>query len=373
MIPPPRASLMLGACLYLPRTGDKGDLKCPLLMKLKPKKIWQLTRGLLIFTVTAWFLFSVRTIFIPFALGFVLAYILHPLADLLESCKMPRGAAIFLIYLLFASAMGLTVFYGVPAIMRDLYQLIELIPRYSASVQDWIRGIQLDYSRVPIPDSIRQVGDDTLKSLEGMAVGFIQGALEGIIGLFSQAFNLILAPVLSFYFLLDYKRLGPGILSLLPARYRLEVAAIGEEINEVIKRFIRGNILVALLVAILAATGMLLVGMDFPLLIGLLVGLTNFIPYFGAFISTVPVVLLALLKSKWLALYVLGIMIIIQQIEGNLISPKILGGCIGLHPLVIIFALLAGGKLLGFAGLLLAVPLAAVLKVVLRRVYLKLV
>jgi predicted PurR-regulated permease PerM len=172
---------------------------------------------------------------------------------------------------------------------------------------------------------------------------------------------------------MDYKEMGHKILCLIPTRYRSGLVVIAHEVDEVIKKVIRGNLLVAALVAILATVGMMIIGMDFPLLIGILVGITNFIPYFGAIISTVPIILLALLKSKWLALYVLGVMVLIQQIEGNIISPKILGEYIGLHPLVIIFALLAGGSLWGFTGLLIAVPFAAVLKVLLKHVYLHLI
>lgn len=336
-------------------------------------KAWHIIRGLLFLGLVIWFIYSVRSILIPFILGFLIAYVLHPLVDVLEKNRISRAMAISIIYVFFTAIVAVVVFYALPVLLRDLNSLVEVIPHYTAVIQEMVNDFQVGYSRVPMPEGIREVIDGVINSFETTSLSIIRGIVSGSIMLLSQTFNIILAPLLSFYFLMDYKEMGNKILHLIPARYRSNLVVIGHEIDDVIKKFIRGNLLVAAVVAILAAVGMLLIGMDFPLLIGILVGITNFIPYFGAIISTVPIVLLALLKSKWLALYVFGVMVLIQQLEGNIISPKILGECIGLHPLVIIFALLAGGSLWGFTGLLIAVPLAAVLKVLLKHAYLHLV
>lgn len=342
-------------------------------MRIYRQKILHIVGVLLFFALVTWFVYTVRSVLTPFILGFLIAYILHPLVDMLERKKISRTSAVAIIYIFLITLVAVLVFYGLPIIIRDLNRLVELIPQYTVIIQEMVSDFQVGYSQVPIPDSIREVMDQVITNLEETVLGIIQGFANGIIGLFSQTFNLVLAPLLSFYFLLDYKRLGLGVLSLVPSRYRPELVRIGGEVNQVIKNVIRGNLLVASLVAVLATLGMMVIGMDFPLLIGIMVGITNFIPYFGAIISAVPAIMLALLKSKWLALYVLGIMVLIQQIEGNIISPKILGEYVGLHPLVIIFTLLAGGKLWGLTGLLLAVPLAAILKVLLRYAYLRLI
>jgi predicted PurR-regulated permease PerM len=336
-------------------------------------KGWRILRGLLFISLVGWFIYSVRSILIPFILGFIIAYVLHPLVDVLEKKRLPRALAISIIYIFFIAITVGVVFYALPVLLRDLNKLVEVIPHYTTVIQELFNELQVNYSRVPMPLGIREVSDGAINSFEETSLGIIRGILSGIIILLSQTFNIVLAPLLSFYFLMDYKEMGHKILCLIPTRYRSGLVVIAHEVDEVIKKVIRGNLLVAALVAILATVGMMIIGMDFPLLIGILVGITNFIPYFGAIISTVPIILLALLKSKWLALYVLGVMVLIQQIEGNIISPKILGEYIGLHPLVIIFALLAGGSLWGFTGLLIAVPFAAVLKVLLKHVYLHLI
>ncbi len=335
-------------------------------------KVLRISGTLLVLMLLFWFFWSVRAVLTPFFIGFIIAYILDPFVDILEQNRIPRAWAIIFIYFFFVGTFLLLVFYALPIILVDLNKLIELVPEYTRSIQDTIREIQKGYSRVPIPDSIRQVTDETIFRVESMVITIIQSLVQGIINFFAQSFNLILAPILSFYILKEFNNLGKYPLMLIPVRFRGEAAQITCEINQVLRKFIRGNLLVALLVAILTTLGMYLIGMDFPVLLGIIVGLTNFIPYFGAIIGTIPAFLLALIKSKWLALYVLGVMFLVQQIEGNIISPKILGDCVGLHPLVIIFALLAGGHLWGLPGLVTAIPLAAISKILLKYIFVRL-
>jgi len=279
-----------------------------------------------------WFLYKIRGVFTPFIYGFILAYLLDPLVDWLEQHRLSRGMAIVLVYLLLGCAVSGLFFYALPALLRDLNLIVEAIPQHTKGVLQTFWEFQLGFRRVPIPEGIRQVSDQLISEGEVFALGLVQGWARGLLGLFSQAFNLVLAPILSFYFLLEFNRIGRIFLAAVPLRYRSELTQIGAEINGVIKRFIRGNLLVAFLVGLMAVVGMILIGMDFPLLIGIMVGLTSFIPYFGAFISAIPALPIAALKSKWLAPYVLGLRLVIQQIEGNIISPKILADPVGLHP-----------------------------------------
>ena len=320
-----------------------------------------------------WFFYLIRGILVPFILGFLLAYILAPFVETLENKQISRGTAILLVYVFFMGLLALLVFYAIPPLIRDLNRLVEVIPSYTRYIQDTIAQMQDGFSRFPIPDGIKQVINETIMRVEQLSLENIQSFVQGLIGLVGQSFNLILTPVVSYYFLRDFKRLGGYVLEAIPVRYREELILLGNEINQVLRNFIKGSLLLAFLVGLLTTIGMYLIGMDFPVLIGIMVGVTNIIPYFGAIISAVPALLLALAKSKWLALYVLGLMVLIQQIEGNLLSPKILGSSIGLHPLIIIFALLVGGQLWGFGGLLLAVPGAAVLKVLIKQLYVRMI
>lgn len=320
-----------------------------------------------------WFFFLLKGIFIPFVLGFLLAYVLAPAVDKLESMKIPRPAAILLAYVFFLGVLVLLIFYAIPPLIRDLNGLVDLIPVYTRYIQETIGQMQDGFSRFPIPEGVKQVVNETIVRVEQLTLQFIHGFIESLINIVEQSFNLFLTPIVSYYLLRDFHFLGGYVLKAVPVRYRDDLVLLGKEINQVLRNFIKGSLLLAFIVGVLATVGLYLIGMNFPVLLGVLVALTNIIPYFGAIISAIPALLLALAKSKWLALYVLGLMILIQQIEGNILSPRILGDSVGLHPLAIIFALLAGGQLWGFVGLLLAVPLAAILKVFVKQLYLRLV
>ncbi|HHY06769.1 MAG TPA: AI-2E family transporter [Clostridia bacterium] len=328
---------------------------------------------LLGFFLLFWLFYLLRAILVPFIIGFIFAYILAPVVQILENRQIPRSVAIIISYVFFLGLIALFIFYAVPLLLKDLNQLASLIPRYVQSLQEALWQMQDGYSRVALPEGVRQVIDGAITRVEQMSLGFVQGFIHGLIGLLGQSFNLILAPIISYYFLRDFDHLEDHLLKAVPLRYRHEVMQVGKDINRVLRGFIKGSLLVAFWVGLLTTLGMYIIGMDFSVLIGIMVGVTNIIPYFGAIISAVPAILLALLKSKWLALYVLGLMVLVHQLESNIISPHVLGSSVGLHPLIIIFALLAGGRLWGFGGLLLAVPLAAILKVIVKHLYLRLV
>jgi predicted PurR-regulated permease PerM len=325
------------------------------------------------FFLLFWFFSFLKGILIPFVLGFLFAYILAPVVDRLEEAGLSRTGAILLAYTFFLGLLGLLIFYAIPPLITDLNAVVEIVPGYARDIQGTLEQMQDGFSRFPIPAGVKQIVNDTIGRLEQLTLGFIHGFLQSLLVIVQQSFNIFLTPIVSYYFLRDYHALGGYVLNTVPVRYRDDLVFLGQEINQVLRNFIKGSLLLVVIVGLLTTVGMYLIGMDFPVLIGTLVGVTNIIPYFGAIISAIPALLLALTKSKWLALYVLGLIVLIQQIEGNILSPRILGDSVGLHPLVIIFALLAGGQLWGFIGLLVAVPMAAMLKVLLRQLFIRII
>lgn len=342
-------------------------------MNLYTRKYLRIAGIIVFFSACFWFLYQVRSILIPFLLGFILAYILVPLVECLEKFRFSRGLAVILIYGLLLGLTVIVVFFVLPTLFKDFNEIIKIIPEYTQTIQNMFEYLQEEYSQFPIPISVRRATDETLIRFEEATISYIKNIGDILIGLFSQSFNLVLTPILGFYFLKEYNLFGDKILEFLPARYRADLISVGGEINQVIRRFIRGNLLVAAIVGIMTTLGMYLIGMKFPFLLGIMVGITNVIPYFGAIISAIFAFLLALLQSKWLALYVLALMTLIQQIESSIISPKILGDSVGLHPIIIIFVLLVGGKIWGVMGLLIAVPVAAILKILVKHIYYRLI
>lgn len=341
-------------------------------MLLSKKTLRLILVGVMI--VAALYLFYlVRVILPPFIMAVILAYLLHPLVETVEKRNVPKVLAILITYLSVISVVLALAFYGFPLILRELNTFAETIPDYTRQVQELLRDFYQDYRRVVIPESIRQVLNETIAGFESKMLQGVRAVAQGIINLFSQVLGLIIAPVLAFYMLKDAENISNKIVSVFPPGWRGEILSLWNQIDEVLVKFIRGHLLVALIVGILTSIGLAILKLKFALLLGIIAGLADLIPYFGPFIGAVPAVALALLQSKYLALYVVLVMIVVQQLESNLISPKILGESVGLHPLAVIFALLAGGHLFGIVGMLVAVPVTAVMKILLNYVITKLV
>jgi len=324
----------------------------------------------LLFGIT-YFFYLIRGLIFSLGLAVLLAYLLNPLVNAIERKGTPRLWAILLVYLaLFFFTVGIFL-YGVPRIIEQLNGLAETIPQYTRQAQEVVQSVQARYIDLGIPDGMRQVIDERISWVEGIILQQVRKTVAALIGAAGYIFKIFLAPVLAFYFLKDMQLIKNKAISLLPEEWREDVIGMFQEIDQVLGSFIRGYFLVAAVVGGLTTVSMALLGMEFALMLGLIAGLTELIPYFGPVIGAVPAVCLAILRSKWLAVKVALIFLIIHQVEGNIISPKILGDKVGLHPLMVIFSLFAGGELYGLAGMLLAVPAAAVLRVFLKYVYRK--
>ncbi|SMB95616.1 Predicted PurR-regulated permease PerM [Desulfonispora thiosulfatigenes DSM 11270] len=309
----------------------------------------------------AYFFKLIYPILTPFFLAIFLAYILKPLINFFELKGLSRTWAIIFIYFSFNIILTAIIFNFLPKVLAELTSFGETIPSYTLAAQEYIKVFQETYSKVPLPEGIRNITNDMINDIENYVINVIKGVTQTILLLFSKTFDFILAPILAFYLLNDTEKFKDYFLKLLPFSTRDDIVVLGRKIDSVLKSFIRGNIIIALMVGIITTIALILIDMDFALVIGLLTSVLNIIPYFGALFAIIIAVAIALLKSKKIALYVFIIMLIIQQIEGNVISPKVLGQNLGLHPLAVIFVLLAGGHLGGILGMILAVPITCIL------------
>lgn len=316
-----------------------------------------------------YFFHLIKGLIFSLGLAVLLVYLLNPLVSILERRGTPRTGAILLVYLAFFFFAAGIFLYGVPRIIEQLNSLAETIPLYTEQVQDIVRSIHSHYINLSIPDGMRQVIDERIHWLEDIILQQVKLTVASLIGAVGYVFKILLAPVLAFYFLKDLQLIKMKTILTLPEEWREDVAGILHDIDQVLGSFVRGYFSVAAIVGGLTAASMAFLGMEFAMMLGLIAGITELIPYFGPVIGAVPAVGLAVLHSKWLAVKVALVFMIIHQLEGNIISPKILGDKVGLHPLVVIFSLFAGGELYGLTGMLLAVPVAAVLRVILNFVY----
>lgn len=312
----------------------------------------------------AYLLYRVRGILSPFVLAGVITYVLEPPVRAIERRGFPRVLAILFIYLLVIAGAALTIAWVVPSALSELNLLAQSLPNYTQQLQRLGLGLQSFYARLALPESVRATLDLSIRNAESEVLRVIGETITGIIGAASWLPGLLLAPFLAFYALKDLAVIRAGFVRSLPRESRSEVMAVLSGIDAVLSRFLRGQLILSAIIGAAFAFGLRLLGLPFWVIIGIFAAFAEVIPYFGPVIGATPAVAIALTRSPSLALKVVILFAVIQEVENVVLAPKIMGDSIGLHPLWVFFAILAGGELAGFWGLLLAVPTAGVLRVV---------
>lgn len=319
------------------------------------------------------FLFSVyllREILLPFVAGIAVAYLIDPLCDWLEGKGCSRTLATSLVTLWFIVAVIAVLLLLVPLLQGQILRLIEVLPSLIARVQDstwpWLHLLQerwsVDVSQ--LQNAVRDQAGTLIKWL-GRALASLLSSGLALANLLSLVF---VTPIVAFYMLRDWDKLIARIDHLLPRKYAPIIREQVKLIDRVLSGFIRGQASVCLLLGTFYAVGLTLIGLDFGLTVGMGAGLLSFIPYVGTIVGFIAGIGLALMQfSEWTPIaLVAGVFIVGQVIEGNFLTPRLVGNRVGLHPVIVIFALLAGGALFGFLGILLAIPVAAVVGVLTR-------
>jgi len=325
--------------------------------------------GALVFAVVFALLWVLRGALTPLAVAFALAYLLDPLIDRFEERRIPRRAAIFLLLLL--SLLGLLAFalVGIPAMQREIVALSQSLPTYVNRALEQLGPSVERYLGVDVPRSIEQalaqveagqvaVPLEAGRELLSRAVPFFAGTVGALLG-------LIVIPVFTYYLLAEFDAVKRWLLDLVPPRYQGFVVQRARIVDRLVAGFIRGQLIVVLVLVTLYAVGFSLIGVDGAVLISAFAGILFLVPYLGNAVAVTAASVMCLLQfglDVRLAL-VLGWYAIVQTLEGYVLTPRIVGRSVGLHPMTVIVALLIGGNLLGFLGLIVAVPLAAVVKV----------
>lgn len=331
--------------------------------------------GLAIFFLTLIFLYYSRRVIMPFLVAFALAYLLDPLVDRMETWKLSRTVSVSLLMLVFfAVTLGLLLLIF-PLLQLQAENLTKNLPRYIQVVQDWLKPLLqkvagLDQAKIQeiLNEGIARFGELPLKIL-GFTTTFLWDSLSSFFNVILMVANVVIVPVAMFYLLRDFDTINEKLLNLVPSRMKAKTVDIVKDIDRVLASFIRGQLMVALLMGGLYSIGLFAVGAPMSLFIGLVAGLANLVPYLGIIVGFVPAALLTYLQTQEAlpVLWVAGVFGAVQMLEGMVISPRVLGGNIGLHPVAVIFAVLLGGELFGLVGIIIGVPLVAVINVLLRR------
>lgn len=316
--------------------------------------------------VGALFLYRVRGILTPFLVGAAIAYLANPFVVKLEQREVPRPVAIILVYMVLAVIVILAFYLILPNLINELNQVLALLPRQTDKLENITRGAVGDLRRLRLPANLQEIVDGVIGRAEQVVQQFARRLVDFILAAFSRLFSLLLAPVLAYYLLRDWEDIGNYFMKIIPAQYRSDCLCLLQEVNSVLNGFIRGQLIVSAIVGGLITLGLVALQIRFATLLGLTAGLFDVIPYFGPFIGAIPALIFALIASPWKALWVIVLFVVVNQVEGAILTPRVVGGRVGLPPIVTIFVLLAGGHLFGIGGILLAVPVAATLRVLVR-------
>jgi predicted PurR-regulated permease PerM len=318
------------------------------------------------------FLFIFSDILLPFIAGMALAYFLDPVADRLQKLGFSRLWATVLILLAFVVLLVLALMIIVPVLTNQFADLMKNMPDYIGRLQGLVTSFDPAWIEKTLGVSAAQLKDG-LNSLLTEAIGFITGLFKSLwssgLAIVNIASLFVVAPVVAFYMLIDWDRMVATVDGWVPREHVATVRAIATDINRSIAGFVRGQGTLCLILGIYYALGLTVVGLNFGLLIGLVAGLISFIPYVGSLTGLVLALGVAFVQFwpdwMWIAA-VAGVFFVGQFIEGNILQPKLVGSSVGVHPVWLMFSLLAFGALFGFVGLLVAVPCAAAIAVIMR-------
>lgn len=299
--------------------------------------------------------------FYTIILSIIVAYFLNPLVNFFERKGLKRIFATISVYLIIVAVISILTVSVLPRTGRELRRLGTNFPNYVANVSAWLSSIYSGYSHTigEMPELLQTIEDvfsQNIQKIQSSLANGIERFVMSLIGLFTKIISWILLPIVTFYFLLDKDYFIKKFRNIIPAKHKEETFQLLREIDKAMSQFIRGRLLMAVLVGIATTIFLFIMGVEFAIVIGFITGIADIIPYIGPFIGFVPAVIFAFIASPIKALWVGVFFILIQWGENNIIGPKILGETTGMHPLTILLSIIVGGTIFGVMGMLLSVP-----------------
>lgn len=319
-------------------------------------------------------IYLARDVLVPFLLSAVIAYALNPIVAALQRRGVARSVGALLVLGALVLALAGAMAAVVPEVVHQVRQFGDRLPGYREALLEKLRPVE-EYLQEKYPDQLEAIRTRALESVRGFLPALAGWAFSGLKSVMSNAVSLILGlltlvvvPVFTYYLLADADRILAGSRGLIPAPLRPAAARRLEEIDRVLRAWLRGQLAVAATLAVIYAIGLSILGVPLGLLIGVVGGLANMVPYLGLVAGLIPAALLSFLETGgWTApLMVAGVFLFGQILEGTVISPRVVGAGLGMPPALVLLAVLVGGELFGFTGLLLAVPVTAAALVMLK-------
>lgn len=338
--------------------------------------------GLLIFTLliilTVWIFAKLSYIYLPvlavlgkvllpFLLSFLFAYLLYPIVLYLMKRNIRRIWAICIIYVIGICLTLVFFIQMIPNMTTQMSELIEYIPKLTSTYRDYVNLLFERTHR--LPTFVHEQMNEALTKMEGEILKVSEKAMDHLLTSFDQLFIFFLIPVIVFYLLNDYPEMKAWGKKIIPHQYHSFSKRLLRDLDQSLGQYIRGMVIICLFVGMIATISFMLIGLPYSILLGVVIGLTNVIPYFGPILGALPAVFIAFTISIQKVFFVLGIVLVLQFLEGNILSPIIVGKSLKIHPLLIIFLLFLGGELWGIIGMMIIVPMYATVKIVLIHVF----
>lgn len=327
-----------------------------------------------------WILSTAGSVLAPFVLAIALAYILDPLVDRLETRRVPRGISVLLLTVPTVVVLGVLVLIFVPSAFRQIGEIVQGIPVFIERVVEWFEDGQTWVAAIEVPyfdgaalvEQLQGVDSDAIVAfVQERQDAFTQWLWETALGLGRGLGSIatilsyvILTPVLTYYLIRDWDRVIERIGNLVPMNRQDSVKSFAKECDQLVSSYMRGQFTVAFIIGVLTGLGYMLLSFPYAGTLGLVAGVFSVVPYLGGIITLIPAIFIALVSGSVLTslLKVAAVFIGVQILDGSLISPKIVGDSVGIHPVWVVLAMTLGGYYFGVLGLLVAVPVAAIIK-----------
>ncbi|MBO1220347.1 lipoteichoic acid biosynthesis protein CozEa [Staphylococcus nepalensis] len=318
-------------------------------------------------TIFTPFIIILQSVLLPLLLSGFLFYICLPFQKILEKNKIPRWGSITIIFIGLIIIIGIVIGVLAPLIAEQIENLVNQIPALQHEAQHIINFALDQMERLPndVTDRINKM----VQSMSDSIAGILSNSLGYLTSFISTLFLLIMVPFFLIYMLKDHERFTPFIARLFKGDRKVFTVELLKDLNETVKSYIQGQVTVSIILGIILYIGYSIVGLNYTLLLVMFACVANMIPFLGPWMAFVPAGVIAIIQSPTIFIWVCIITLVAQQLEGNVITPNVMGKSLSIHPLTIIVVILAAGNLGGFGLILIAVPLYAVIKTVVRNVF----
>ena len=315
--------------------------------------------------------------FFSIFIAMILAFIINPFVTMLEGKGIKRGYGVIIVYLMFILIITVLIATVIPKTVQELTKLVAQAPQtldaLSIKAEEFSKALSrmfegkmftgFDPSNMNLVDTFGDKFLEILKKSQDLMISNLKNIATGISTVLYSFVKLFIVLVFSYYFVVDKDKIKSKVVELIPEKYKRDVFFVSMRINEALLGFVKGRLLMAVFVGLLTMISLLIVGVDFAVIIGLITCVADIIPYIGPFLGFAPAILFALIESPIKAVWVGIIFVAIQWAENNIIAPKLLGDKVGLNPLVILLSIIIGGGMFGVLGMILGVPAVSIIMI----------